>query len=390
MDKANDCKVLHLASFSGNIGDEANHNGFRRKLQENLDITFKYTELEIRNFYKSWGKMRFDKNFIDLCNQNDFVIIGGGNFFELCWDYSETGTTIDIGIDTLSRIKSPILFNAIGVDDGKGTNEQNINKFRRFLNYILDNDKYLVSVRNDGSMKILQRHFSDSKLEKVFVVPDGGFFINSGNFEHIEIDSTKLNIGINLAGDMIDIRFGEKYYEFCSQFGEYLNTILNYIDDINIVFIPHMYSDIDITSKVISFIKDEYRRNRISIAPLLNGSLNGGNYIFSLYKKMDLILGMRFHSNVCSIGQNIPNIGLISYHKHGYLFEEIRLMDRALYISNNSLFHQLTKKTMEDLDMLEDIKKNYININISLEKNIDSFHLQVRNWLIRNRTLTSY
>lgn len=51
------CKALHLASFTGNIGDEANHNGFRRKSEDNLNMQFDYTNLEIRNFYKSWGIM---------------------------------------------------------------------------------------------------------------------------------------------------------------------------------------------------------------------------------------------------------------------------------------------------------------------------------------------
>lgn len=77
-------KVLHLASFTGNIGDEANHYGFRRKLKENLKFNFNYTELEIRNFYRSWGLMKFDDDFVKLCNSHDFVIIGGGNFLELC------------------------------------------------------------------------------------------------------------------------------------------------------------------------------------------------------------------------------------------------------------------------------------------------------------------
>src|SRR5690606_23266831 len=128
---------------------------------------------------------------------------------------------------------------------------------------------------------------------------------------------------------------------------------------INIVFLPHMYQDIKIISEIIKYIKDVYRRTRISIAPLLNGNLNGGQYIFSLYKKMDLILGMRFHSNVCSIGQNIPNIGLITYHKHGYLFDEIGLSDRALYVNDPDFFTKLLVKTKEDLTKLDEIRDRY-------------------------------
>jgi polysaccharide pyruvyl transferase WcaK-like protein len=380
-------KVLHLASFTGNIGDEANHNGFRRKLQENLNIKIDYTDLEIRNFYKSWSKMKFDQDFIDLCNQNDFVVIGGGNFFELCWDYSKTGTTIDIGVDMLKKIEVPILFNGLGVDDGKGTNSQNIEKFRKFLMFLLEEDKYLLSVRNDGSMKILEKYFSDTNLDKIFLIPDCGFFIQSGNFKHVEIDGDKINIGINLAGDMPNVRFGEKYSEFCIRFGDYLNYILDSNEMINIVFLPHMYRDTEIISKVISNIKDEFRRSRISIAPLLNASLNGCNYIFSLYKQLDLILGMRFHSNVCAIGQNIPSIGLITYHKHGYLFDEIKLSDRALDVSDDCFFDNLRIKTIQDLNKLEEIEKRYQKINLGLNEDIDNFHYEVGKWLKRNKVI---
>lgn len=380
-------KVLHLASFSGNIGDEANHNGFRRMLQKNLNIEVEYTDLEIRNFYKSWSKMKFDDNFVELCNKHDFIIIGGGNFCELCWDYSKTGTTLDIGLDILEKINPPILINAIGVDDGKGINDDNINKFKKFLDYMLGKEKYIFSVRNDGSMKILDKYFSDCKLERVYVVPDGGFFIEPGNYSHIELNGNSINIGINLAGDMEDIRFANESQIFCQQFGNYVNYILSLNSEINIVFIPHMYKDIEIISNVLNFIRDDYRRNRISVAPLLNGTLNGGDYIFSLYKKLDFALGMRFHSNVCAIGLNVPNIGLITYHKHGYLFDEINLPDRALNVKEEGFFDKLTYKTIEDLGRLYEIRENYKKINEKLEKDIYEFHLKVKQWLTENKVI---
>jgi len=376
-------KVLHLASFTGNIGDEANHKGFKYQISKNTNFEFEYTNLEIRNFYKSWNVMRFDTEFVNICNEHDFVIIGGGNFLELCWDYSKTGTTIDISIDSLKKIKVPLLFNAIGVDDGKGINENNINKFRIFLDYILNNERVLFSVRNDGSKKILQRYFITSNLDRVYTVPDGGFFINSEDFNHIEVCKENINIGINIAGDMKEIRFND-YLSFCKDFGNYINYILNYDDRINVTFIPHMYADIQIISQVLEYINDIHRRTRIGVAPLLNSKLKGGDYIFSLYKKMDLVLGMRFHANVCSIGQNIPNIGLISYHKHGYLFDEIGLSDRALYIKNNNFFKDLLIKTKTDLRNLEEIKMRYSFVNQELNSEIKMFHQLIEDFLLNN------
>ncbi|CAK7063179.1 polysaccharide pyruvyl transferase family protein [Tissierella sp.] len=376
-----DVKVLHLASFTGNIGDESNHNGFRRKLKENIQCNFIYTNLEMRNFYKSWGLMKFDDDFVKLCNNHDLVIIGGGNFLELCWDYSETGTTFDISIERLTKIKTPIVINAIGVDDGKGISQQNINKFKRFLDYTLNSGRILFSVRNDGSKHILYKYFSDSNLDKVHVVPDGGFFIETKNFDHIEYAKGKINIGINIGGDMADIRFHNGEDVFCKNFGEFINNILFNDERINITFMPHIFSDVGIAARIMEYIKDEHRRNRISVAPLLNGNLDGGQYIFDLYKKMDLILGMRFHANVCAIGQNIPNIGLISYHKHGYLFAEVGLKDRALDINEKNFFEKLLIKFEEDLGQLDLIKDRYKNVNKILNNEVDKFHRKIKKFI---------
>lgn len=49
-------KILHVASFVGNIGDNASHQGLEGILKEyfnNYDIT----RLEIRKFYKNYNRV---------------------------------------------------------------------------------------------------------------------------------------------------------------------------------------------------------------------------------------------------------------------------------------------------------------------------------------------
>ena len=96
-------KILHVASFNGNIGDFANHSGFRKCLNNYIGEQIEYTNLEIREFYKSWNLRKFDNDFVDLANQFDLLVFGGGNFFEMCWDYSSTGTTIDLSEEILKK-----------------------------------------------------------------------------------------------------------------------------------------------------------------------------------------------------------------------------------------------------------------------------------------------
>ena len=75
-------KALHVASFNGNVGDNASHNGFRKRLIDSLGCSIHFNEVEIREFYESWdmGNLNMD-DFIAQCNSYDLVIFSGGNFF---------------------------------------------------------------------------------------------------------------------------------------------------------------------------------------------------------------------------------------------------------------------------------------------------------------------
>ena len=84
--------ILHIASFSGNIGDNANHMGFRGWFNSMVPQEVIWDNIEIRDFYR--GERKWDKSFVDLANNYDLVVIGGGNYFELWVEKSPTGTSI--------------------------------------------------------------------------------------------------------------------------------------------------------------------------------------------------------------------------------------------------------------------------------------------------------
>lgn len=114
-------RALHLASFNGNIGDIANHVGFWNLFKKYVTNDVEVTYLEIREYYKSWNLRQFDDSFADLVNRYDLLVIGGGNFFDVKWDYSTTGTTLNISDEILRKIHIPIVFNGLGVDYSPNT-----------------------------------------------------------------------------------------------------------------------------------------------------------------------------------------------------------------------------------------------------------------------------
>ena len=74
-------KIFHVASFTGNIGDNASHLGLYNVLKTVLGDRLDIEQVEIRRFYKKYSladKMNFDLEFTQKANAKDLLIFGGG------------------------------------------------------------------------------------------------------------------------------------------------------------------------------------------------------------------------------------------------------------------------------------------------------------------------
>jgi polysaccharide pyruvyl transferase WcaK-like protein len=379
--------VLHIASFIGNIGDNANHKGSKLLRDKFLDYEFNITEKEIRRFY--WKEWSFNsEEFVEEANRYDLIMIGGGNYFELWVSGSETGTSIDLGIEYMKKIKTPILFYSLGCDLGQGVPEENINKFKNFLDFLCSNKRYFVSVRNDGALANINFLYGQRYIDTISEIPDGGFFTTIENTEHVEIERNKKNLVINVAGDMQDVRFsntsGDISYEiFTRSFAHTIEQLEeNYCNEINIIFVPHIFRDLKVIYDIINEMNDKFRRQRIKVAPYLVGD-QGHDYIFSLYNQADLVLGMRFHSNVCGYALKKNVIGLVNYPQIKNLYSNISSSE---YVEVNKEGYQ-TKLLSMMLEHLSNHSK-YVDksqkISNQLQANARDEYLKLNEWLIAN------
>lgn len=388
-------KILQIASFDGNIGDIANHNGFRNSLIKKMGSieNIQFTNLEMRKFYKNWNDLSFDENFVNYANEFDLVVFGGGGFFELKWEYSVTGTTINISNELLEKIKPPIIFNCIGTTMAKGASKNTIKKFKNFIDYCIHSKKILFTVRNDGSLELIKTLYGDEYAKKVIKVPDGGFFIKPKEFHHSEIAFSGENyIAVNIASDMPDIRFSGKNglitkNEFILKFGEFINIILNKYENYRIVFIPHIFKDYELISEISNYIEDKLLRTRVSCAPCLNGTITDGLYNFDLYKNAKLAIGMRYHANVCPIGMNVPTIGICTIEPHIKLYEDIGLSNRCIKANEIGFEKKLLSLTEYALKNLDELKEENIKVMVNNKIANDKYHEIIYNFLKKNYVL---
>lgn len=360
-------KTLHIASFIGNVGDNANHNGaevLRNKYLQTYN--FIIDTKEIREFY--WKMWHFNsEEFIDEANQYDLIMIGGGNYFELWVESSHTGTSIDIALETLEKIKTPILFYGLGCDDGQGVPSENKEKFRIFVEYLNTRKNIFVSVRNDGAYELIS-HLYHGKFDDVITkVPDGGFFTRVLEQSFVEIKGGYRNIVINLAGDMPENRFPggtlNSYDDFLTTFSQYMVKLnAQYNNKVNFIFACHIFADYFVLGKLMKLLPDPLRRSNLTILPYVQGDVAQG-HIFGVYNQADLVLGMRFHANVCPIGLGKNTIGLVCYPQVRKLYYDLNSND-YIDVQNKNFGDELLDKSMKMLQgNHEQIDKNIMYLS---------------------------
>jgi polysaccharide pyruvyl transferase WcaK-like protein len=374
-------RVLHLASFAGNIGDLANHAGARRVLAERLGFGLEFTDLEIREFY--WKQRSFDDAFVDYANSFDLLIVGGGNYFELWVDHSATGTSIDITPERLAKLKVPTLFFALGVDTGQGYSAQSAQRFNAFMATVLERRDLFVCVRNDGSTRSLREVLGDQTAAHILTMPDGGFFADPAGCRRADGDSGR--IGINIAGDMLERRFdrGLDTEGFLRELADACRALMDAKPDLRIDLMPHIWRDSALIAQLLPMIPDPYLRRRVAVGRLEPGETGLAGFLQN-YRSFDLVLGMRFHANVCSIGMGVPARGLLNYPQVERLYEEIDMVDRLIDVRDADFGKPLVDAVLSDLSDLPAQRQLCVDRVAQLRQHAHATLAQIDAWLHQN------
>lgn len=378
-------RILHVASFVGNIGDNASHLGFQKILSEyfsDMDIE----RLEIRKFYKNYkheDRQRFDLDFIEYANNFDMLVIGGGGFFDYWLEGSATGTTIDMESEIVAQIKVPTLICSVGCMPHKAIPVGNVEKFRRFLDALILNNNVRIAVRNDGSVLSLRNDIGREYLPHISEVLDSGFFFDTLESNPLPIDQNY--IAINITNDQLQMN---SHCRGVIDKQVYLTALVDVITHITntlkikIVFVPHIYADLKAIVEVLSLLDDFVIREYISVAPCLQYD-DGANTVFSVYKHSQLVIGSRFHTNVCSLAMGVPSLGLVALDRVKYVYDQLGMLDSYVLLDYD-FSNDLIEKVESTLQQGSEIKRRLsqeLAIRRTSSKNVyfsifDSFGLK--------------
>lgn len=327
-------KVLHIASFIGNVGDNASHQGFYSLLGE-LDLEYSVTQLEIRKSYNNYiekDKLNFDLDFVHFANKFDLVVVGGGGFLDYWVEGSATGTTFNIELELLDKIEAHILFTSIGCSPSKKVPKENYRKFELFFKFILNKNNMTVALRNDGSHDSLRRHFPLIDISLVPMLLDHAFFYQPNYLNQISIDGDY--VCINITNDQLEMyNDGRKiiskdwYHKELATLVESLALDLGY----KIVFVAHIHSDVIAISELMPYLSENVKRENLIIAPYYQGD-RGADLIFGLYANSSFVIGSRYHCNVCSMVSDVATVGLSPLKRIQFIHEQLSLSDSYFFI----------------------------------------------------------
>ncbi len=312
--------ICHVGAWAGNFGDSIIQQSIKNRLTE-------LSKNELDFCYINCQQTEFTRERIEQINSKcDLMIIGGGGLvFYRPQDKSKSGWQWNIDINLINAIKIPFVVYGIGYNQF----EYDTSNFIPITNSHLQktvNNAALFSVRNSGTRReLITRGCDGSKIE---VVSDSGMFATPKKITIPDIDKTKLKIGFNWTSDREDQTFPPPFKENRDKFIKACISLLNYAiveRNAQVFYISHMGNNFD--RNIIVALKEKLISSPIVIEDVLSEiyppSDGNAGFFVDIYRQMDIVLGMRGHSNIVSLGQNTPFVGLGSHRKIRYFLEDV-------------------------------------------------------------------
>ena len=131
--------AFHLASFVGNLGDNAMHDGEYRTRAADFPFPLDHRACEVRDFIH-WRERSFDDSFLAEAEQADVLVVGGFSLFQLWRDTTVSGTYLDATSEFFASLPCPVWFHGLGCDATRGVNPLAVERTRAFLDDLLPLD----------------------------------------------------------------------------------------------------------------------------------------------------------------------------------------------------------------------------------------------------------
>lgn len=273
----------------------------------------------------------------------------------------------------------------MGINDIESIDKKTMDKFSNFVDMLLSRENIFFALRNNGAKQTLLKMYNNLNISRIHEMPDCGFFVLQPEDNYNEIVDGMINVAINIAADMLYLRFpNESLYfsekEFVVEFFRFCNELLESNERIRIIFVPHIYADYLLIVRILCEMKDILCRTRVAVAPYLSAINKNALYNIGLYRKCQLAICMRNHANICAIGLGTPTIGIPTLQDTNEIFNSIDYGKYVVQGNRKGLKDRLLEDAEKLLSSSEDYRKYNLEIKEKLEEQIEKTYKDMQSW----------
>ncbi len=309
--------IYHYGGWGRNYGDLAIQAGMMATLQNcntEFEEPIQFIPIDLKQ------NSPLDLDFIDLINcRGDMLLVGGGGLIMPGDGFvTRSGWQFNIYEEDLDLLKIPLVIYGIGYNLFPGDEKVMDESVRHFIK--TREVAKLFSVRDYGT----QDWLINRELWDIDVIPDPAMFCPRF-FPNSNLQS-QLCVGLCWAGDRMDQRFppsGDDK-DVIKKVSEILLEFLDKKGGGRVVYIPHVGKyDWKGANLFEQYLGDSFCNVAEEFPYLFPESLAQVPFIVGIYSMMDVVVGMRGHSNIIPYAQGVPVIGFGIHQKNQFFAKTV-------------------------------------------------------------------
>jgi hypothetical protein len=190
-----------------------------------------------------------------------------------------------------------------------------------------------------------------------------------------ELAEGRPNLLVQLAGDRPRRRFGLRRRRTLVRLAALLADLADR-RGVRLVLAPHLLGDLPVYAALVEALPPRVAREACTLGPVVKGAAAAPDF-FELYRRADLVLGMRGHSVICAVGLGTPVVGLATHDKVGGFLAEVGLGDWAVDLDRDPGLDSLGAKLEALLDDPEAARRRVAEPLPRLREETRRFHREI-------------
>jgi len=333
-------KISHLTNLrSPNVGNAALTLGSERTLVQDLSQRISFERIAWDDY--TFDRKSFQTDFLSEIEGTDALLVAGAVTFNGREDFREAGMRFNLSISQMKRINMPIIFYGCSYRYWSSKPYPNARMLCDALNFLCDDDKNLIAVRNDGTQEWL-KNIVGFKHDNLRVIPDPGLFIRYDANRIQDYGVPYICVSMNNEDSASRFQVTEQKEKFVFNFGAILNYILdNFSHDIYLV--PHSFEDLSLIESVTRQISPGNLHQRVRVLGLPR--FEDAESIYEVYNNSSLVIASRVHSMSPALGMKVPVIVVTTQDRLTFFMREMGLGQLVIDYSDEYLVHNLKELT---------------------------------------------